>query len=97
MNLNLIAEQINEMPFDNEVKILKDEGFEYEDWNVVLNGIVHGTFDYCPGDELTPPSNDLIYQHAEIDSGVYFTEEECRNLTTEELYELEDLLKWEKK
>lgn len=95
--LKEIASRINDIPFDNEIKKLVNEPFEFEDCAFAITGLVHGTFDYCHGDYLTPPSSDLIYQHAEIDSGVYCTEDECRELSSDELYRLEELLKYEKK
>ena len=89
---DLVA-KINDIPFDEEIKVLEDLSIDFDDATVEMRGFVFGDFDYEKGDYWTPPSSKLVYQVADIYEVIINYKENSEFLNGEEITHIEKLLK----
>lgn len=79
---------------EDEMTILINVVFDYDDVGVRVNGRVQQYYEYTDPtpDGLNPPWKDLIARSSDIDEVIISGEEDERAFTLEELYELETLI-----
>ena len=85
---------INDIPYDEEIKIFNQTPFEFDDCTVDVSGHVYGTFDYERGDYFLPPSSDQKGQVGDLYEVVIGYDDETKFLCGDEIFEIEKLLKW---
>ena len=91
-----LAQQINDIDFDNEIKILREHEFHFDDCDVIITGMVHGTFVYQEPDLINniPPFCDQTEQCADISEVIVCTEEENVEMSNDDINGIEQLLKY---
>lgn len=92
-DLSALADAINYLTFDEEIKILHDYFFRFNDADVEVYGYIHGTFDRTDATLDTPPWVDLVSVLPEIYEVVVYKYEYSYELTPEQINELEELIK----
>lgn len=90
-----LAQRINNLDFDNEIKILHEQEFHFDDCDVIISGYVHGTFVYQEPDLINdiPPLCSQTDQCADISKIIVCTEESNKEMSNEDINEIEELLK----
>ncbi len=91
---DLLVGLLNDIPYDEEIKILRDYWIEFKDCTVSVTGHIHGTFIYEEGDFFTPPCPVQTAQCADLSEIILGYEEITEFLDGGEIGEIEDKLKW---
>ena len=91
-----LAQQINDIDFYGDDKILRKHEFHYDDCDVIVTGVVHGTFVYQELDWINdiPPMVSQTEQCADISEIIVCTEEENVEMSNDDINRIEQLLKY---
>lgn len=85
----ILIDELKQLPSDEEIIILREKQFEFDDCTVTVNGLIHETYVYDEGDAWTPPYAWLTGRVAELDEVIISYPDDEVWLNGKEINEIE--------